>query len=145
MAAIVSRLSVGNQAARIRQAFSSQSLERTTSLPKGHDGLGGLTGMRAHFASKGMGQVWWQDLIKSGVETAQKFVLRPQPGTLVQQTPQGTITYRQPEGMQPSLPILPSPMGSQSTAIQTPEGFSTGMALALGAGLIAVVLVMRRK
>lgn len=145
MATVVGRYTVGNQAQRIRRAFSAQSLEGTMSVPGGHEPSGGL---RGHLASRGMGQTWWQDLIKTGVETVSTR-FKYGPGTVVQETEQGTIYYQQPEGTQPSLPVIPGPISQQQYGVQTPEGFATGFSVGtvalVGVGLLVFMAMSRRK
>lgn len=131
MAAIPTRYSVGNQAERIVQAFASQNFAGGIHFPD----MAGMPG--------GMGG-WLQDVIGGATDFIQSRWGTP-PGTVIQRTPQGEVIYRQPEGSATTLPIIPGQItaGQQQIGVQTPEGFSTGMALALGAGLVAVVLLSR--
>jgi hypothetical protein len=95
-----------------------------------------------------MGQTWWQDLIKTGVETVSTR-FKYGPGTVVQTTPQGTIYYQQPEGTQPSLPIIPGSLSSQQYGVATPEGFATGFSVGtvalVGVGVLVFMAMSRRK
>jgi len=128
MAAIPTRYSVGNQAQRIADAFSSQNFAGGVGLPN----TPGIAGLGA----------WWEDLIKAGTGIVQSRFGTP-PGMVIQRTPQGEIIYRQPEGSTTTLPIIPGPLSTQQYGVSGPEGFSTGMAIALGVGVLALVLVMR--
>ena len=130
MAAIPTRYSVGNQARRIAYAFSSQNLAGGVHYPDRAGKLGGLG-------------AWYDQLISGGMTFLQSRYGTPT-GTVIQRTPQGEIIYRQPEGSTTTLPVVPGPLTSQQYGVSTPEGFSTGMAVALGVGVIALVLVMKK-
>lgn len=126
----VSAFHVSNQAEDIARAFAVQSMAGGYGLPRAAPANGG-----------GLG-AWYDQLLSGGMDFLQSRWGTP-PGTVVQTTPQGQVIYRQPEGSTVTLPVIPGPLSTQQYGVAAPEGFSTGMAIALGVGVLALVMVMR--
>lgn len=123
MASIVTKYSPGNQSALIRAAYGDSS-----AMPL--QGLG----------------VDWGNVLSSSINRGFDFLgqrFGTPSGTLVQGS-DGSVIYRQPTGSNVTLPI-----GVNTASLNAPEGFSTGIAtgtlVMVGAGVLVLVLMMRKR
>ena len=101
---------------------------------------------RNHAPVAGVGAVDWSNLLSTSVGRGFDFLdsrFGTPAGTLVQQS-DGSMVYRQPTGSNVTLPIT-----NQQYGLQTPEGFSTGIAtgtmVMVGAGVLILVLLMKKR
>ena len=102
-----------------------------------------VTGTTSAPNSGGSGPTWWQQAVTDWGRTGQQILLNQnQPrGTYTQTGPGGTIRYVQPEGNASNIPFA-------AGAFNVQAGIGSGSMmpiLLLGAGLVAVMLVMNRR